>query len=152
MSSQIHFSRSFPRSSLSLRFLRKYQTNQVMMKIGSTSAPGTNSSKDIIPTNLNMSKQAMVPKMSSRSPTTGMIKIVTTYSLMSNNMQTMSESNSSSVNKKYRGALNFFSCSKLQQILNNTSFTQNTYLNGVKHIFILITRSCLTLCRKGGDT
>jgi len=88
------------------------------MKIGRMSAPGTNSSKDMIPTNLNMSKQAMVPKMSNKSPTTGRSKIVATYSLMSNNMQTISESNSPSVNKKYRGALNSFSCSKLYQILD----------------------------------
>ena len=44
-----------------------------MMKIGRTSAPGTNSTKDTNPIQRNMAKQTKIPTTSNTSPTTGIV-------------------------------------------------------------------------------
>lgn len=72
-----------------------------MMKIGRMSAPGTSSNKDTIPTQRNITKQAIIPTTSRKSPTTGRSKIATIYSLTSNTMQITRKSNSYSVRIKY---------------------------------------------------
>jgi len=90
----------FPRCSL---FLTRYQINHVKMKMGRMSAPGTSSNRDTTPTQRNMTKQATIPTMSRKSPTTGRSKSVTIYSLMSNTMQTTRENNSFWVRTKYCG-------------------------------------------------
>ena len=92
------------------------------MKIGKMSAPGTNSNKDTIPTQRNMTRQARIPTISSKSPTAGNSKIATKYLLMSNVMHTMSEINSFSVITKYFGTDLDFLFSRLKSLLsyNNT--------------------------------
>lgn len=80
-----------------------------MMKVGKTSNPGTNSNKETSPTHRNIIKEVTIPTKSKISPVTGIINSATTYSLMSNTMQTIKESSSSSVKTKYFGKV-FFCC------------------------------------------
>ena len=103
-----------------------------MMKIGKMSAPGTSSKKDTIPTQRNITRQAIIPTTSSISPTTGMSKMATTYSLMSNNIQTMSEINSFSVKMKYFGKDLDFLFSRLKRLssYNNSGIQLNKHLEG----------------------
>ena len=100
---------------LFLRFLIKYHINHVMIKMGRMSAPGTNSNKDMIPTQRNIAIQAIIPTMSRISPIIVTSKTATTYSLTSNNTHIMREINSSSVKTKYLGkdfnpSPRFFKC------------------------------------------
>ena len=80
----------------------RYQINQVMMKMGRISTPGISSNKDMIPIKRNMTKQATIPIMSSRSPTKGRSRTANTYSMTSSITQIARVSNSYSVNTKYR--------------------------------------------------
>ena len=84
-------------------FLRRYHANQVIMKIGRTSAPGTSSNKLIIPIQRKIKRQATIPTISSISPITGIIKLAAMYSLMSNSRHNMRENNSTPLKMKYSG-------------------------------------------------
>jgi len=102
-------------AALFLRFLIKYHINHVMIKMGRMSAPGTNSNKDMIPTQRNIARQAIIPTMSRISPTMVTSRTTTTYSLTSNNTHIMRKINSSSVKTKYLGkdfnpSPRFFKC------------------------------------------
>ena len=108
-----------------------------MMKIGRMSAPGTSSNKDTTPTQRNMTRQAKIPTRSSKSPTTGMSKIATKYSLMSNVIQTMSEINSFSVKTKYSGTDLDFLFSRLKHLspYNNIGILLNKNLErNIKYV------------------
>ena len=112
-----------------------------MMKIGRMSAPGTSSNNDTIPTQRNITRQAIIPTMSRRSPTIGRSRIVTIYSLMSSTIQTMRKSNSSSVKMKYLGKdLNSLSCCpKGLSSYNSTNVLLKTSIGSVKYIYVLVT-------------
>jgi hypothetical protein len=73
------------------------------MKTGKISAPGINSINETTLTQRSITKHAMIPAISRKSPTVGKSRIVKMYSLMSNAMQAMRKSSSSSANKKYLG-------------------------------------------------
>ncbi|MCW4053261.1 MAG: hypothetical protein NWE78_08670 [Candidatus Bathyarchaeota archaeon] len=83
--------------------LKKYHRTHVIMKIGRTSAPGTNSNTDTIPIHRNIKRQATIPATSSTSPITGTANTATIYSLMSKTKQRMSASNSTLLKTKYPG-------------------------------------------------
>jgi len=86
-----------------LAFLRRYHANQVIMKIGRTSAPGTSSNKLITPIQRKIKRQATIPTISSISPITGIIKLAAMYSLISNSRHSMRENNSTPLKIKYSG-------------------------------------------------
>ena len=72
-----------------------------MIKIGRTSAPGTNSTKDTNPIQRNMAKQTKIPATSNTSPTTGIVNTTATYSITSSITQKISDKSSISVKTKY---------------------------------------------------
>jgi len=74
-----------------------------MIKIGRTSAPGTNSTKDTNPIQRNMAKQTKIPTTSNKSPTTGIVNTTATYSITSSITQKISDKSSISVKTKYWG-------------------------------------------------
>ena len=86
-----------------LAFLRRYHANQVIMKIGRTSAPGTSSNKLTTPIQRNIRRQATIPTISNISPITGIIKTAAMYSLISNSRHSMRENNSTPLKMKYSG-------------------------------------------------
>ena len=84
-------------------FLRKYHINHVIIKIGRTSAPGTNSTNDAIPIQRKMAMQIKIPTISNISPTTGIVNTTAAYSMISNITHNTSEKSSISVKTKYWG-------------------------------------------------
>ncbi len=74
-----------------------------MMKMGKMSAHGTSSKREMIPTQRNMTRLAIIPTMSRKSPTLGKSRIATMYSLTSRTAQIIRKSNSSSAKMKYLG-------------------------------------------------
>jgi len=110
------------------------------MKIGRMSAPGTSSNKDMIPTQRNMKRQAIIPTTSRISPTRGISKIATIYSLMSNIIQTIREIDSSSVKITYFGKdLDFLFC-RLKRLssYNNISVLLKKYLEiSIEYICVI---------------
>ncbi len=85
------------------RFLTRYQTNQVIIKIGKISNPGTSSSKDMNPIKRNMAKQVTNPTTSRKSPINGSNKTAAMYSLTSRITQIINERSSVSVKTTYLG-------------------------------------------------
>ncbi len=98
----------------------RYQINQVIVKLGSTSSPGTSSTRETNPIQLKKKTQNAIPARSRKSPTTGAMSIGNAYSATSRPMHAKRVTNSSQFNRVSQGADRVFTVKAVTRSMMGT--------------------------------